>query len=118
MTLGHLNPNGRSRIVRRAFSILVLVCGSACAFGAARCALSQSTGADGGAKMRDIKPFIAYSETFQWSAVPEILLERFEDAHIDVDRFFDDLGSEPRRRLLEAIRRGGERTASALSRET
>ncbi|MBQ9372517.1 MAG: hypothetical protein IJU03_10025 [Thermoguttaceae bacterium] len=95
MTLGHLNPNGRSRIVRRAFSILVLVCGSACAFGAARCALSQSTGADGGAKMRDIKPFIAYSETFQWSAVPEILLERVkgDDDSIDYswasDLFFE-----------------------------
>lgn len=77
MTLGLLNPHVRSRMVRRAISILTVVC-AACAFGGAQSALSQSTGADGDAKMRDIKPFISYAETFQWSDVPEILLERFK----------------------------------------
>ena len=52
------------------------------------------------------------------TAHAEILLERFENAHISTERFFDDIGSGPRRRILEILGRGGERTASALSRET
>ena len=49
---------------------------------------------------------------------PEILLERFEEDHIDVGRFFDDMGSEPRRKILEALEQNGDETASGLSRET
>jgi DNA-binding transcriptional ArsR family regulator len=49
---------------------------------------------------------------------PDALLERFEEDHIDVGRFLDDLGSEPRRRILESLGRNGEGTASELSRDT
>ena len=49
---------------------------------------------------------------------PDVLLERFEEDHIDVGRFLDDLGSEPRRRILESLGRNGEGTASELSRDT
>ena len=49
---------------------------------------------------------------------PDVLLERFEEDHIDVGRFFDDMGSEPRRKILESLDRNGDGTASELSRET
>ena len=49
---------------------------------------------------------------------PDVLLERFEEDHIDVGRFFDDMGSEPRRKILESLHRNGDETASELSRET
>ena len=49
---------------------------------------------------------------------PEILLEQFEEDHIDVGRFLDDMGSEPRRRILEALAKKENGTASELSRET
>ena len=49
---------------------------------------------------------------------PEILLERFEEDHIDIERFLDNIGCEPRRKILEALRKNGDGTASELSRKT
>lgn len=73
-----VRKNSRS-LTKAVWSSAVFACLSAAAvFGAASPLYAQ--GNDGSAKVRVIKPFIGYEETFQWSDVPEIISEGAKDS--------------------------------------
>ena len=63
-----------SRRSMKAFwtSALAVVASAAAVFGVAAPLYAQN---DGAAKIRVVKPFIGYEETYQWSDVPEIIAE-------------------------------------------
>ncbi len=88
-----MTQNHSNQFLRRAsaFAATLLACVSSTFLASGAAAWGQD---DGSAKMRVIKPFIGYSDTYQWNDIPEIRAEGVKDANADQNLDFswaDDL---------------------------